>query len=191
MWEIIKSCEKYFFKSAFFRYIFLFYIMTLFVQILIARERGYLPSKYQYDFLLILNYTKEISRFIILMALLVTIEYGNAILPVICTMFNSNLLNITLRKIVIFIAFIILGKKIFSDQIDIEFWIKNYDAFFIIFFIIFFVEILAYSDVQKNKYTKEYYKNFYEESIGNFYFRLLIYAITILYGLNILYRSLK
>lgn len=162
--------------------------MTLFVQILIARERGYLPSKYQYDFLLILNYTKEISRFIILMALLVTIEHGNAILPVICTMFNSNLLNITLRKIFIFIAFIILGKKFFSDQIDIEFWIKNYDAFFIIFFIIFFVEILAYSDVQKNKYTKE---NFYEESIGNFYFRLLIYAITILYGLNILYRSLK
>lgn len=198
MVEIIKSFKEYFLKNVFIRYTFLLYLISLFVQILIAREGQYIPSKYQYDFLLILNHTREISKFIILMTILGMFEYGGAILPVICSgIFNSSMLDVILRKVIVFIAFILIGRKFFFNQIDIGFYIENYDIFIIAFFIMFFIELLSYLDKEINininqeteKYTGkdlEYYEN-----TVSFYFRLLIYAIVILQGINILYKSLK
>lgn len=210
MFESLNFLKKIFLKSCVFRYFFLFYIMTFFIQILIAKESGSIPSQYIYDFFLFLNYTKEISNFILIMIILFLVEFTGKILYSLCEFFlevflksPSKELIIIFKKTIVFSIFIKLIAKFFNIDLNtmidnIHFTISKYEVSFLILFIIFIVEILAHSEENKeiyNSYIRENIdkaiKFLLKETEINLWFRIINYIMIIGIGIPILYKSLQ
>jgi len=182
--KMVEQAEKllnFFKKSTILRYCTLFILITIIPQIRIIELNGGIPSKSSYHLFLILNYTNEISRFLLFMFWISILEYGGLegivflIMFFLITFVYSILTGyLLLFSILYFISYFILEKfpsriylvikkiiniLLFLYFIDIpfykEFYILYFSSITLIFFIMIILEVLAYSNsikIVKNSY---------------------------------------
>ncbi|CAL7872483.1 hypothetical protein [Fusobacterium necrophorum] len=197
MIESINFLKKIIERSVPLRYFALFYLITFFTQILLIRETGRVPSKESYDFLLFLNYTREIVIFIIIMLTIFIIEYCGGILSgILIEIFKYYTLTLIMRKIIVIVILYVSLCKFFPVNFDIHFFEQNFDIFFSIFFLIGFLEMLVYIQDERELYKKARDKKCdisleKKEISVEFWSRIFIYGIIITKGVFLFYESLK
>ena len=169
---MINEIEKYINKYTFLRYALLFYLISLAGQLILLREEGISIDNFKYYNLLdILNFTKEISIFLLVIVvfifidillkfkILVDIEY-NQIIAKLGALVTISLL---LLKLELFRVFFVL---------NIKYCIQNFDIIILLFITIFTLESLSYVSTKN-----------YEEF--DFLCRMIVYSFVILKGISL------
>ena len=141
------------FKNAAYRYWLMMFLITIIPQIRIAEIKNILPSENKYNFWLILNYTKEITTFSIIMGFLFIIdcliEYY---------LFNSNReknycnsyigYKIGYKTLVIIVLIVLISY--YAEWLTWNFLKDYYASISIIFIIMIFFEMDVYLKILSN-----------------------------------------
>ena len=169
---MINEIEKYVNKYTFLRYTLLIYLISLAGQLILLREKGLLFDNYKsYNLLYILNFTKEISIFLLVIVvfifidillkfkILVDIEYNQ----IIAKLGALIIISLLLLKLELFRVFFVL---------NIKYCIQNFDIIILLFITIFTLESLSYVSTKN-----------YEEF--DFLCRMIVYSFVILKGISL------
>ena len=165
---MINEIEKYANKYTFLRYALLIYLISLAGQLILLRDKGLLFDNYKsYNLLYILNFTKEVSIFLLVIGVFIFIDILLKFRILICSIIAKlgALIGISL----LLFKFGLL--RIFFS-LDIRYCIQNFDVVILLFITIFILEGLSYAG------TKDY-----EEL--DFLCRMIVYSFMILKGISL------
>ena len=165
---MINEIEKYVNKYTFLRYTLLIYLISLAGQLILLREKGLLFDNYKsYNLLYILNFTKEVSIFLLVIGVFIFIDILLKFRILICSIIAKlgALIGISL----LLFKFGLL--RIFFS-LDIRYCIQNFDVVILLFITMFILEGLNYTG------TKDY-KEF------DFLCRMIVYSFMILKGISL------
>ena len=138
------------FKNAAYRYWLMMFLITIIPQVRIAEIKNILPSENKYNFWLILNYTKEIIIFSIIMVIFFIID---------CLIeyyfFNSNReKNCYIGYKICYKFLVIIGLVVLisycTEWLTWNFFKDYYASIFIIFIIMIFLEMDVYLKILSN-----------------------------------------
>ena len=165
---MINEIEKYVNKYTFLRYTLLIYLISLAGQLILLRDKGLLFDNYKsYNLLYILNFTKEVSIFLLVIGVFIFIDILLKFRILICSIIAKlgALIGISL----LLFKFGLL--RIFFS-LDIRYCIQNFDVVILLFITMFILEGLSYTG------TKDY-KEF------DFLCRMIVYSFMILKGISL------
>ena len=133
---MINEIEKYANKYTFLRYALLIYLISLAGQLILLRDKGLLFDNYKsYNLLYILNFTKEVSIFLLVIGVFIFIDILLKFRILICSIIAKlgALIGISL----LLFKFGLL--RIFFS-LDIRYCIQNFDVVILLFITIFILE---------------------------------------------------
>lgn len=165
---MINEIEKYVNKYTFLRYTLLIYLISLAGQLILLREKGLLFDNYKsYNLLYILNFTKEVSIFLLVIGVFIFIDILFKFRILIC-LITAKLVALIGISLLLFIFGLL---RIFFS-LDIRYCIQNFDVVILLFITMFILEGLSYTG------TKDY-KEF------DFLCRMIVYSFMILKGISL------
>lgn len=165
---MINEIEKYVNKYTFLRYTLLIYLISLAGQLILLREKGLLFDNYKsYNLLYILNFTKEVSIFLLVIGVFIFIDIFLKFRILICPIIAK-----LVALIGISLLLFIFGLLRIFFSLDIRYCIQNFDVVILLFITMFILEGLNYTG------TKDY-KEF------DFLCRMIVYSFMILKGISL------
>lgn len=173
---MINEIEKYVNKYTFLRYTLLIYLISLAGQLILLREKGLLFDNYKsYNLLYILNFTKEVSIFLLVIGVFIFIDILFKFRILIC-LITANLICSIIAKLIALIGISLMlfkfGLLRIFFSLDIRYCIQNFDVVILLFITMFILEGLNYTG------TKDY-KEF------DFLCRMIVYSFMILKGISL------
>ena len=165
---MINEIEKYVNKYTFLRYTLLIYLISLAGQLILLREKGLLFDNYKsYNLLYILNFTKEVSIFLLVIGVFIFIDILLKFRILICSIIAKLIALIGISLLLFKFGLL----RIFFS-LDIRYCIQNFDVVILLFITMFILEGLNYTG------TKDY-KEF------DFLCRMIVYSFMILKGISL------